>query len=314
MQGGSRVGDDHHNEDRRPTATPHEWVGLVRRARLGSSQIGHDRKLALLIFGSYADTSEKHGRAPGEGIHCGTSRLATDLEVGLSTAQRHLAWMRSTGMIELTGKGNSRRGLADEYRMILPTPEQADALGIVDPTAYKEMVGAVIRANKEKQHRSRSKISAKPSDLTHTEVCSPDQTSPEPGSDLTLGEVPPNIGNTEPMFLTEPEMVDLSTDLTLTRARGHEEGFIAHMDVEPPDGDRHQCPDGIGWCVACYAELGQAVLAVDSVSGSHCRTHTRTITARPLGLASAIRPHHLANHTQRDDDGVRSGLGAAVGS
>lgn len=290
------MGDGHHDEDRRPTATPHEWAGLIRRA-----DIKLERKGAAFVFASYADTGTENGQIPGEHIHCGVARYAADLRKSLSTAKRYLSWLRESGLIELTAKGNARRMLADEYRLILITPEQADALGILDPTAYKEMIGEIARRNREAGARSRRSIRAhsdeprtgdnsavhqKQSGLTKDEPRTADQGSFSRASGLTQDEPPPNLDNTEPMFLTEPEMVDLRTDLTVTRARGpNGGGFAAQMDVEPPAGDRHQCPSGIGWCVDCYAQLGQAVLAVDSVFGSHCRTHMRAITAQPIEAA-----------------------------
>lgn len=228
--------DDPADESTRPTAAPHEWFGLVKRARLGTSHLGRERKRALLVFGTYADTGKENGQVPGEHVHCGVARLATDLEIGFSTAQRYLAWMRSTGLVELTAKGSYRLGLADEYRLTLPTPEQADELRILDPTAYKELVGGKVRANKARHKPKVSDLSqgevrscGQPSDgggdpgealdLSQGEVQSAFRTSIPDGSDLSQGEVPPNLALTDPMFLTEPEVVDLQTRVTHTRAR-----------------------------------------------------------------------------------------------
>ena len=195
--------DDPADESTRPTAAPHEWFGLVKRARLGTSHLGRERKRALLVFGTYADTGKENGQVPGEHVHCGVARLATDLEIGFSTAQRYLAWMRSTGLV---------------------------------PTAYKELVGGKVRANKASHKPKVSYLSqgevrscGQPSDgggdpgealdLSQGEVQSAFRTSIPDGSDLSQGEVPPNLALTDPMFLTEPEVVDLQTRVTHTRAR-----------------------------------------------------------------------------------------------
>jgi hypothetical protein len=229
--------DDPADETARPTAAPHEWFGLVKRARLGTSHLGRERKRALLAFGTYADTGKENGQVPGEHVHCGVARLATDLEIGFSTAQRYLAWMRSTGLIELTAKGSYRLGLADEYRLTLPTPEQADELRILDPSAYKELVGGKVRANKSRHKPKVSDLTltevrtcgqagdvgddpGESLDLTLTEVQSAFRTSIPDGSDLSQCEAPPNLDLTDPMYLTEPEMVDLAARVTHTRARG----------------------------------------------------------------------------------------------
>jgi hypothetical protein len=163
--------------------------------------------------------------------------------------------------------------------MTFPTPEQADALGIVDPTAYKEMVGEKIRTNKTKQERSRARIAGRPSDLSKGEVCSPDQTSLGHGSDLSKGEVPPNLGNTEPMFLTEPEIVDLRTDLTLPRARDREQDQISPSatssaalpaTVEYTAEKKIKLALDTGHCPLCYL-TGRCQPALPG--STHCHQH-----------------------------------------
>lgn len=102
------------------------WNALVRRARMG-----RERKVACLVVSSYA-------RANGTGIHCGVARLAVDLEVSHRTARRYLAWLRGIGLIELVRPGNRRRGLSDEYRLILG-PDILEDLDVPDPDRYRSM-------------------------------------------------------------------------------------------------------------------------------------------------------------------------------
>lgn len=186
-------------------ATPIEWMVIIRCGRIGTR-----RKCAALIFASYAEVSERNGYKPGEGIHCGVARLATDAEIGYSTAQRYLAWMREVGIIELTKPGNARKRRADEYRLIMSVDAMA-AIGASDPTAYKELVGAAVRANAAKRDRVRS-------DLTKDEVQSHDRTSNGARSDLTKDEVPPSPC-TDPTSLTNPETDHVRTGPEVARAR-----------------------------------------------------------------------------------------------
>jgi len=205
-------------------ATPLEWVKLVRRARIGQA-----RKLAALIFASYADVSEHNGRKPGEGIHCGIARLATDLECSYATAQRHLRWLRDVGLIERTYEGSPRRGLSDEYRLIV-SAETVDRLGIPDPEEYKQLVGAVARSNRIKSSRVRS-------DLTKAEVRTGVLTSPADASDLT--QVRSHQPETPTLSLTNPEVAEHRTDLTPPGAPAPSTA----QDQKSRGTARDRCPD-----------------------------------------------------------------------
>jgi hypothetical protein len=131
---------------------PGRWNALVRRAR-----IGRERKHAALTVSSYAD---KNGR----GIKCGVARLAADCEIGYSTARRYLAWLRDTGLIELVRAGNHKKGLADEYRLILDEPKYAH-LDIPEGDEYRKIVDEVNGGNAaaQKGRRMRNQRSPKES-------------------------------------------------------------------------------------------------------------------------------------------------------
>lgn len=112
------------------------WFELVRRAR-----IGRERKAAAMMFGSYAE-------ADGTAIHCGTARFALDCEVSYATARRYLAWMREVGLVERVKSGNKRKGLSDEYRLILGA-DLLEHLDVPDPAQYRKMADEIKTANRE---------------------------------------------------------------------------------------------------------------------------------------------------------------------
>lgn len=138
------------------------WVAMVRRAHLTDEQ-----KLFCLLVASYADNG-------GEGIFCGVVTLAVDSGRGYSTARRYLAWMRQVGLIELVREGNRRRGLSDEYRLIIGA-QLVDHVHVMDPDEYQvakdEMRARNRRSSSTRTHKARH--SADESALTHADLRSP---------------------------------------------------------------------------------------------------------------------------------------------
>jgi DNA-binding transcriptional ArsR family regulator len=122
-------------------ATVGHWNELVRRARLGG-----ELKKAALVFSSYAN-------ADGTRVFCGVARLAVDCECSHRTAQRHLDKLRKVGLVELVRRGNRRRGLADEYRLILGS-SLLDHVEIPSPAEYERLIDDVRQANKAKSERN----------------------------------------------------------------------------------------------------------------------------------------------------------------
>lgn len=207
-----------------------EWNALVRRAR-----IGEKRKYVALMVSSYANSD-------GTGIHCGIATLAVDCEIGYSTARRYLAWMRQVGLIELVRKGNQRKGLSDEYRLILG-PDLLEHVDLPDPEQHRAMKDDLRVANRaksaERTVRARAdlrspKTSADGGDLRSPKVSGdsappdPDLRSPIASADtpdlrsfsapsaLAQGERPPSL-YTYPEELTFPNSGDLCTAVTVTR-------------------------------------------------------------------------------------------------
>ena len=116
------------------------WLELVRRAR-----IHKDLKYAALIFASYASSD-------GGRIHCSQARFAVDLDVDLRTARRRLKWLRDVGLVEMTKRGNRRRGLADEYRLTAVPDHTEKHLDAPNPDEYRKLIGQVAEA--ERRHSS----------------------------------------------------------------------------------------------------------------------------------------------------------------
>lgn len=73
-------------------------------------------KLVALALATYADGET------GEDIHPGEDRLAADCGLSDRVIRRHLATLRTAGLIERTARGvsNQYRRAADEYALRLP--------------------------------------------------------------------------------------------------------------------------------------------------------------------------------------------------
>lgn len=209
------------------------WNDTLRRAR-----IGRERKGALFIFSSYADPD-------GTGIHCGVARFAIDCEIGYSTARRYLAWMREVGLIELVKAGNQRKGLADEYRLILG-PDVLEHLDVPDPSQYRGMRNEIRDANRaasaERTRRAadlRSRMeSADPADacgkpeppespsaLTVVSAEVVDLRSSETPSALTQDEPPPPLYTSLKELTSPTRQIDLRTAVTVV---GYPQAFEDH--------------------------------------------------------------------------------------
>jgi hypothetical protein len=186
------------------------WNALVRRAR-----IGRERKAACLVVSSYANADGTH-------IHCGVARIAVDLEVSYSTARRYMAWLRKVGLIELIRAGSRRRGLSDEYRLILG-PDVMEHVEVFTPDHHEALIEGIREAERDgtrergkrfrekKQRSSGAGVEEPPPDEDQRSPSralenainaqmTPDQRSP-------MGEPPPSL-NTSPNRSTSPKPTD----------------------------------------------------------------------------------------------------------
>lgn len=188
------------------------------------------RKLAALIMSSYADND-------GTDIHCGVALLAADMDASYRTAQRHLAWLRDVGLIELVKRGNRRRNLADEYRLILG-PDVMEHVEVPDPTQYRELRDNLRAARHGSTDQTPSMVTSNQHDRTSSLVTSNhpepphNQTSALVTSDRPIGrqnepdwtspKVSPHLPYTPPLgTTTSPKTVgeDLRTEAAAGRAR-----------------------------------------------------------------------------------------------
>lgn len=98
-----------------------DWTDVVRRARLGKVV-----KSVALMLATYADFTT------GRRIFPGVARLAVDCEISYNTAQSALTALRNVGLIERVRYGTRRKGMADEYRLIL-APDLIERVEVLSP-------------------------------------------------------------------------------------------------------------------------------------------------------------------------------------
>jgi hypothetical protein len=123
-------------------ATVNEWVGVVRRAKLSSTV-----KLVALTIASYADPDGSH-------VFPGIARVAVQCDLSYRAAQYAVATLRKTGLIKLVSHGNRRRGLSDEYRLILAA-DLLERCDVPTPAAERAAIERVTGQNQAKQEKSR---------------------------------------------------------------------------------------------------------------------------------------------------------------
>lgn len=193
------------------------WTSTIRRAR-----ISRERKLVALMVSSYANTD-------GTSVRCGVARLATDCQIGYSTARRHLAWLRQVGLVQLVKAGNRRAGRADEYRLTISAHTE-EHVHVPTLDEYSALIEGVNDANRAAQKGRR---------LTH-------QRSPEPSAEPTdpVEFSALTMTSAEPVYQRSP-----ATPLALTQVSPHLSVITSHPKSDlptggapPPDPRRPQVP------------------------------------------------------------------------
>ena len=100
-----------------------EWERVVRRVQTHSTT-----KYLALVLATYADQD-------GSRIRPGVERLALVMCVSEKTVKRAFAELRALGLVERTKQGNRHRGLADEYRLTVPSTQLDEPMLDPDETA-----------------------------------------------------------------------------------------------------------------------------------------------------------------------------------
>lgn len=156
---------------------PHDWVRLVRRARLGSTV-----KLIALLLADYASKD-------GSDVRPGIPRLANVAEVSERTVMRALASLREIGLIDRTFEGASagRRGLCDEYQLTIPD-DLLESLPMLDPQESRRDDSLTVLASNQVTSET-------------------EQVTSETGTGDT-GVTPPNQGPLRGPHLTTPPNQD----------------------------------------------------------------------------------------------------------
>lgn len=100
----------------------YDWHAVIRRSNLTTLTKGF-----AFIASSYS------GR-DGEDIFPGNERLARVTGMADSTVRKHLKILRDAGLITRVSAANRSRGLADEYRLTVPSEvEKLQELLVLDP-------------------------------------------------------------------------------------------------------------------------------------------------------------------------------------
>ncbi len=135
------------------SVTLRQWTDVVRRARLGRTV-----KAVALTLATYADND-------GTRVFPGVARLAVDCELTYNVVQSALSTLRAAGLITVVRRG-SRRGQADEYRLILAT-DILDRVEVLTPT---QVADAASKLAERRRGRHRPARAAAPTDAAPDET------------------------------------------------------------------------------------------------------------------------------------------------
>lgn len=107
----------------------HEWLGVVRRARLGRTV-----KAVALMLASYANVD-------GTKVFPGIARLSVECELSAKAVKGALASLRTVGLVEVV-RAARKAGEHNEYRLIL-AEDLLERLDVPTPTAHAASIAAV---------------------------------------------------------------------------------------------------------------------------------------------------------------------------
>jgi DNA-binding MarR family transcriptional regulator len=124
------------------------WIDIVRRARLGRTTKG----VAYLVA-TYADTDGSH-------IFPGIATVAVAAEVDYKTAKKALAELVAKGLLERVASRTGRRGIGDEYRLILGDDLQ-ELVEVLSPAQF-ELAAEKFRDANRRSKRTKGTGNADP--------------------------------------------------------------------------------------------------------------------------------------------------------
>lgn len=100
----------------------YDWQAVIRRSNLTTLTKGF-----AFILASYSGSE-------GEDVFPGNERLSRVTSMADSTVRKHLKTLRDAGLITRVTAANRSRGLADEYRLTVPSEvEKLRELLVLDP-------------------------------------------------------------------------------------------------------------------------------------------------------------------------------------
>lgn len=283
--------------DEHEDVAPGVWLNIVRRVRFNGvapGVAGRIVKAVALDLASYADY-ETGGR-----VRPGLARIAVDCEIDYRTARSAFAAIRNLGLLRLV-RGARRRGHSDEYQLCLPA-DLLDRIEVLTPADMDLAIERIRGANRHKEPapkpgggpgtgvgdtRTSGPVQASPAPVQPVDnppvrvpptPVQPAATEPRTGvagtpNDASTGvalfqygcrSAPPPRQSTETSLLTEPDIADLRTAVTASRASPPPEDQIS-SDVgdEPAPADApgpcdHGVPPGLR-CPACRRGLADTL-------------------------------------------------------
>jgi hypothetical protein len=263
----------------------YDWISIIDRCTFEGLGVAPKTIRAIAI--RYA----LHANPDGSKCHPGPAKVSALTGFEYKTVKRVLAILDAYGFRTKTASGCGPRGerkvSANTYQLTI-AEDLIDRLDVVSPAEID------LRAERIREANRRQPKSVTGNAATRKNGAAADPVGPVAGNAVPRnpelrGTSRPQYGEPRsaipthdlPPSDTYPPDDSPRADLTLPRARDREkedQSIVSPPQPDkPPTGDRptRPCPPGIGWCVECHAATGQAVLAADAVSGSHCATHLR---------------------------------------
>jgi hypothetical protein len=158
----------------------HEWLSVVRRARLGRTV-----KAVALMLSTYANVD-------GTKVYPGIARLAVECELSAKAVKGALAALREQGLIEVV-RAARKAGEHNEYRLIL-AEDILERIDVPPPDRHAASISVVaeqIRGRYIPQGTARPADDDEPEKLRGTAVPADDPPEPDPAGNGEDDETAP---------------------------------------------------------------------------------------------------------------------------